>query len=219
LIALLMGTVAAATIAYIRTSENRSRASLPAKTTAPSTKLSIRGPSFYDPLSAPGRFRESSGDNGGCAFHGGRLHARVIGRSTYQCPGPEDSFGGDQSITVDLSLGGSTACAMIWFRYRGTRSYQMTACAGQVELEQLDGAILTSIGQGEVRGLQPETRHRVSIVIASQHATVAIDGTTALEAAVAAPDLASGRVLLGVTSARTAGAADVSFAELDVRAG
>jgi len=219
LVALLVASVVAATVAYARTTGNEPPAVLPSSAVTPQTKLSFLGPSFHDPLSAPGRFRESSGDSGRCTFHDGQLLARVSGRSTYQCLGPEDSYSGDQSITVDLTLTTASSCAMIWFRYRGSRSYQLTACAGQLELEQLDGAILTSIGQGQALALQPGSRHEVSIVIEAQHATVAVDGTACLEAAVSAPDLTSGRVLLGVTSARTANVAEVSFADLDMRAG
>ena len=218
LVALLLASVAAATVAYARTTDGRSSTGAGTKTATPTTKRSVRGPSFFDPLNVPGRFRESSGDSGRCTFHDGQLWARVNGKTTYQCPGPEDAFAGDQSIAVDLGLTSARACAMIWFRYRGDRSYQMTACAGQLELEQLDGAILTSLGQVPVPALQPGTRHRVSIVIANQHGTVAIDGTDILEAAVSAPDLASGRILLGVTSAGSTSNTEVSFANLDVRA-
>ena len=219
LVALLVAVVAGAIVAYARSTGNPRPTTLRATATASTTILSGRGPSYFDALSAPGRFREGSADNGHCQFRDGQLQAWVNGRSTYQCPGPSDMFAGDQSIAVDISLASARACAMIWFRYQETRSYQLTACAGQVELEQLDGAILTAIGQADVRTLQPGARHRVSIVIATQNASVTIDGALTLAAAVTSVDLESGRILLGATSAGSASAAGVSFANLDVRSG
>jgi hypothetical protein len=147
------------------------------------------------------------------------LHARVDGRSTYQCLGPDDVFAGDQSITFDLDLASDNACAMVWFRYHGDRGYQMTACADQVELEELDGAILTSIGKAQSDALRPGDPHEVAILIANQHATISIDGKPTVQAAVTDPDLFSGRIQLGVTNNSPSSTAEVSFADLDVRAG
>ncbi len=189
--ALLVASVTVATVAYARTNGETPAAdpTVETKIAPATTAASMRGPSFFDPLRAPGRFRESSGEHGGCKFRSDQLHARVDGRSTYQCPGPDDVFSGDQTITFDLDLASDDACAMVWFRYHGDRGYQMTACADQVELEELDGAILTSIGKAESDALRPGDPHEVSIVIANQHATVTIDGKPTAQAAVTDPDL------------------------------
>jgi len=219
--ALLVASVTVATVAYARTNGDppASEPTADTKAAVATTAASMRGPSYFDPLREPGRFRESSGEHGGCKFRGDQLHARVDGRSTYQCLGPDDVFAGDQSITFDLDLASDNACAMVWFRYHGDRGYQMTACADQVELEELDGAILTSIGKTQSDALRPGDPHEVAILIANQHATISIDGKPTVQAAVTDPDLFSGRIQLGVTNNSPSSTAEVSFADLDVRAG
>ncbi|MCU7728445.1 serine/threonine protein kinase [Actinoplanes sp. KI2] len=219
--AVLVASVAAATVAYARTTGDP-----PSQKTEPQTKAASaaltpaqRGPSFFDPLSAPGRFRASVAASGSCTFRDGELKAQVKGRSTFQCPGPDDTFAGNQSISVRVELTDPAACAMVWFRYRGDRGYQLTACAGQVELEELDGVLLTSLGKTSSTTLQPGGPHQLAIVIADQHADVTIDGKDALQGAVTNPSLAGGRIQLGVTNTSAAATAEVSFANLDARAG
>ena len=67
--------------------------------------------------------------------------------------------------------------------------------------------------------LSQGTAHDLSIVVTGGHATISVDGRPAVQATVANPDLASGRVQLGVTNTDAAEPAEVSFANLDVRAG
>ena len=217
--AVMVASVAAATVAYARTNGEPA-----ARTTEPQTKVataagapSLRGASFFDPLSGPGRFKESVTASGSCKFANGQLHAQVKGRSTVQCPGPDDSFTGNQSIAVRVELANADACAMIWFRYVGNRGYQLTACADQVELEELDGVLLTTLGKSSSTALQPGSPHDLAIAITDQHAVVTIDGQDAVQGAVTAPDLAKGRIQLGVTSTGAASTAAVSFSNIDSR--
>jgi len=221
-VALLVASVAGATLAYARNIGDEpsiapTQQLQPKAAPVPSTKL--LGPAFSDPLRGPGRFQESVSEAGRCTFRNARLRARVAGRTTYQCAGPADTFAGDQSITVNLALAGADACAMIWFRSRGSRGYQVTACADLLELEELDGAVLTSLGRTSAMPLSQGTAHDLSIVVTGGHATISVDGRPAVQATVANPDLASGRVQLGVTNTDAAETAEVSFANLDVRAG
>lgn len=175
----------------------------------------LRGPSFFDPLRAPGRFQESFDTRGSCAFQSGELHAWVKGRSAYQCPGPEDEFAGDQSISVDVNLTTGSACAMIWLRYRQDRSYQVTACADQVELESLNGSPLT-VGWTQSTAVRPRSPHRIRIEIVSDYATIGVDSQPVLHAAVNDPELASGRIRLGVTNSSSTNTAEVTFSDLDI---
>ena len=78
-------------------------------------------------------------------------------------------------------------------------------------------AYVTSLGKSATAGLQPGAPHDLAIVITNQHAAVTIDGADAVQGAVTAPDLAKGRVQLGVTSSGGDGSAEVSFANLDAR--
>jgi predicted Ser/Thr protein kinase len=218
--ALMLASVAIATVAYARTTgDPKPAATGPHTEIATATTSSLRGPSFADPLRGPGRFRQSVAGSGSCTFPDGRLQAQVKGRATYQCPGPDDSFAGDQSISVRVELANANACAMVWFRYSGDRGYQLTACADQVELEELDGAVLNVLGKSSSTALAPGASHDLGIVIANQHATVAVDGQDVVEGAVTDPDLAAGRIQLGVTNTSGASTAEVSFADIEARTG
>ncbi|GIF21482.1 serine/threonine protein kinase [Actinoplanes tereljensis] len=220
--AVLLASATGVTLAYAQNTgkEPSVAATQLAPESAPaSASVKLLGPSFSDPLREPGRFQESTSEAGRCTFRDARLHAQATGRSTYQCHGPTDAFAGDQSIAVNLTLAGAGSCAMIWFRHLDTRGYQLTACAEVLELEELNGAVLTSIGRTSAVALAPGTPHNLSIVISGGHATVSVDDKPAVQAAVADPNLASGRVQLGVTNTDKAKNAEVSFANLDVRAG
>lgn len=217
--AVTVASVAAATVAYARTNNDpETKAPEPqTKVATVATTPSVRGASFFDPLSGPGRIRQSVTDAGGCTFQDGQLHARVKGRSTFQCAGPDDTFAGNQSISVRVELANADSCAMVWFRYHGDRGYQLTACADQVELEELGGALLTTLGKSPSTALAPGTPHDLAIVIADQHAAVTIDGKDAVQGAVTDPDLTKGRIQLGVTNTSGSDPAEVSFANLDAR--
>ncbi|WP_433369783.1 serine/threonine-protein kinase [Actinoplanes sp. CA-142083] len=218
--ALMLASVAAATVAYARTTgDPKVEDPGPETKIATATTSTLRGPSFADPLSGPGRFRESVAESGSCTYRDGQLRAQVKGKSTFQCPGPEDAFSGNQSISVRMELATADACGMVWFRYHGDRGYQLTACADHVELEELNGALLNSLGRTSSSVLAPGTAHELDIVISNQHAVVTIDGNGVVEGAVTDPDLTSGRIQLGVTNTGAAAGAEVSFANIDARTG
>ena len=204
-------------VAFLRTDGHATAAGTRTKVAPAASASALRGPSFFDPLRAPGRFQESFDARGSCAFQGGQLHAWVKGRSTYRCPGPGDNFVGDQSITVDLNLTTRSACAIIWLRYQQDRAYQMTACADQVELESLNGSPLT-VGWTQSTAVRPQSPHQICIKIVSEHATIEVDGQPVLHAPVADPELASGQIRLGVTNSSSTNTAEVTFADLDISA-
>ncbi|MCO8274087.1 hypothetical protein M1L60_26145 [Actinoplanes sp. TRM 88003] len=108
---------------------------------------------------------------------------------------------------------------MVWFRHHETHGYQLTACADTLELEERNGAVLTSIGRTSAVPLTPNAPHALTVTISGTHATVAVDNNTAVQASVANPGLTSGRVQLGVTNDDPVTAAEVSFAGVEVRTG
>ena len=108
---------------------------------------------------------------------------------------------------------------MLWFRYHEGRGYQLTVCADQLELEAVGGALLTSIGLTQSTAVPTGIRHELSVAIADEHATVSVNGAKILQGAVADPDRASGRIVLGLTSSGSKRTAEARFADLDVRAG
>jgi hypothetical protein len=214
--ALLALTLVGAGVAYARTASDGKPAAAPSSAPVTSAEaLVAKGPSFFDPLSAPGRFHPSSDDTGGCAFDGKGLRARSATSSTYQCRGPADTFSGSQTITVDTILSSAGSCATVWFRHRDLHGYQLSACADSLELLSAGSGLPESIGRVPSTALQPGTRHQLSIAVADNHAAVSIDGILALQAALTDPTLVSGGVALGVTG--STGAAAVLFANLDVR--
>jgi tRNA A-37 threonylcarbamoyl transferase component Bud32 len=222
LAALLAVAVIGVTVAYARTDDATPASAPPSapEVTSRAATLNARGPSFFDPLTAPGHFHEMTDDTGSCSFGDDQLRVQANGTATFRCPGPEDTFAGNQTITVDLSLATDDSCGMVWFLYRGDRDYQLTACGDHLKLDHLDVSFLTSVIQVKSSALRAGTRHELSIAIASGHATVAVDKTVVLQAAVAGPGLTSGRVLLGATTAAgSPGPGEVRFADLEVRAG
>jgi hypothetical protein len=214
--ALLALTLVGAGVAYARTGNGGKPAAAPSSGPATSAEaLVAKGPSFFDPLSAPGRFQAGSDDTGSCTFDGKGLRAKSASGSTHQCHGPGDSFSGSQTITVETVLSSAGSCAMIWFRHRDLHGYELTACADSLELLSAGSGLPESLGRVPATALQPGTRHQLSIAVDDNHATVSIDGILALQAALDDPTLLAGGVALGVTS--SAGPAGVLFANLDVR--
>jgi len=214
--ALLVLTVAAATVASARTNDRPPASAAPLSGPPSANTLSLREPSFTDPLSAPVRFRESSADTGSCRYEDGQLHGRATGWLTYQCPGPATVFGGDLSITLDVTLDNASSCAMVWFRYREGSGYQLSACPEHLVMEVIDGAFVTTTGK-EPAALSPGTRHRLAITVTGRSVSVAVDGADRLRAGSGNAVIDSGRFVLGVSRARP-GAAAVHFAQLQVRA-
>ena len=220
---LLVVAAAGIAVGYARAGDDRARPTAGPPSPAP---LSARRPAtldtqerpFADPLQAPGRFPEITDESGSCTFERGELHVRTKGAATYQCPGPRDTFAGNQTITVDVTLAVAGSCAMVWFRYTADRDYHLTACGDQLTLDRRDVALLTSVSQTESAALQPGSRHELSIAIENQHVAVAVDGAVVLQAAAADPGVANGRVVLGATRTGESGA-EVRFADLEVRAG
>jgi serine/threonine protein kinase len=218
LAALLGLTLVGAGVAYARTMGDVRPLASPSQATATATSaeaLVAKGPSFFDPLSGPGRFHASSEETGSCAFDGKNLRARSAAGSTYQCRGPADTFSGTQTVTVQLTLQSAGSCAMVWFRHRDLHGYELTACADSLELVSAGDALPESIGRVPSTVLEPGTRHQVAIEVADDHATVSIDGALALQAALNDSTLSSGGIALGVTG--SSGAATVLFGNLDVR--
>jgi serine/threonine protein kinase len=217
--AVLVLTVAGAAVASARDDDPPpSSSALPPSDAASANTLSLpEQPALSDPLSAPARFRESSGEGGSCRYEGGQLHGRATGRRTYQCAGPADVFAGDMSITMTVTLANAGSCAMVWFRYREGLSYQLSACPDRLVMETIDGAILNTTGK-QPATLQTGTPHQLAVQVTGQSVSVAVDGAERLRAGAGNAVITSGRVLLGVSGAPPGGTSDVRFADLSVRA-
>jgi eukaryotic-like serine/threonine-protein kinase len=217
--ALIVTSVTVGTVAYARTTGRPDGPATGPRTALAPAQQTAGSSSFVDALDRPGRFRAGTGTNGRCGFTDGRLWARARPGSTFQCPGPVDPFAGDQTIGVEVELVRPDACAMVFFRFRGDRGYQLTACAATVEVEKLGGVVLTSVGKEASTALTFGVPHRLVIAIVADHATVTVDGKEVLQANVTDPALRSGRLQLGVTNTSPTSEAEVAFGNLRVDAG
>ncbi|MEV6634825.1 serine/threonine-protein kinase [Actinoplanes sp. NPDC051470] len=219
-VAIVVAIIAGATVALARTNDEKPGAAAPP---APSPAvsagtLSFQGPSLFDPLTGPGRFKESVTEAGSCKYEDGVLHARSTGRTNYQCLAPADVFAGDLVINADLTVDTVNSCAQLWFRYHPTSSYLLSACGDRFVMEIVDGAIVAQTGREQSSALQPGTRHKLTVTVTGQSVSVAVDGSDVLRAGSGNAEITSGRVLLGAATGDQTGTAGVRFANLDIRA-
>jgi hypothetical protein len=195
-----------------------------ARSTGPGVAVSatprVQGPAIVDRLDRPGQWkRRPPADNGdgSCTFDG-RMAATTHLASSYACPGPADLFAGDQTISVDATVVTANACAVIWFRVVGENGYQASFCPAEVRLGQSDE-------HGNVNGVrtvrsaafQPGRTHRVDIAVRGGTAQVAIDSAPVLSMPLTDPQLAAGRVQLGVYNDLRSGDATATFANAELR--
>lgn len=178
----------------------------------------VRGPSVIDPLDRPGQWQTVTDDSSGsCVFTAGGLRMRTDESSVHQCPGPDDTFAGDQSIAADVTVVDPGSCALIWFRYTGRSGYLLSACPGLVKMELVDDndeVTLTTVASQDFR---PGARHRLRIDLRGQVATVTIGDRPVFQAPVTDPSLVAGKVLLGVSSDPEQGRGTVLFAGAEIR--
>jgi hypothetical protein len=182
-----------------------------AKTLKPSS--TVRGPTVIDRLDRPGQW---AAVRGRCVFVG----ALVVSPGedgSYRCPGPADTFAGDQSIAVDVALGGVGACAQIWFRAVRQAGYLLSACPARLALEVDSGGGVRTLSAAAATLYPPAGRHRIVIDIRADQASVTVDGKPAVTAPVSDPALAAGQVAFGATVTGAGGFEQASFANAEIR--
>jgi serine/threonine protein kinase len=177
----------------------------------------VTGPTVVDALDRPGQWRPDGDDDSGCRFNGGRLVVTTGSAGAVQCPGPQDTFSGDQSIAVDVTLLHEESCAAVWFRSVADDAYILSLCSGRALLELQHDTGDAVLGQRAVPGLVPGARHRLGIEVRGAEAAVQLDGAEVLRGPVTEPALAAGRVVLGATGGGEIGAPSVAFARVEIR--
>jgi eukaryotic-like serine/threonine-protein kinase len=172
----------------------------------------VRGPAVIDRLDRPGQW---AAVRGRCVFVGA-LVISPDADGSYRCPGPAEIFAGDQSIAVDVSLGGAGACAQIWFRVVAQSGYLLSACPARLALQRDSGGTST-LATAPAALYPPPDRHRIVIDIRADRAAVTVDGRAALGAAVNDPALAAGQVTFGASATGAGGFGQATFANAEIR--
>jgi predicted Ser/Thr protein kinase len=189
---------------------------VPAPAGASAAPGAVRGPSVVDPLSRPGQWSEVRGGSGGECTFDRRLVVTTGSASVYQCPGPTDTFAGDQTVAVDLTLDQAGSCGDIWFRYVDRSGYRLTVCPDSLKLLLDDDGDLSTLSTVGTPVFQVGLRHRLQIAVRSNVATVSVDGTPLLQGKTGDPALASGQVVLGAGVEGQSGSAQASFRNIAI---
>jgi predicted Ser/Thr protein kinase len=178
----------------------------------------VRGPWVVDALDRPGQWKNSTDDYGGrCTVVNGLL--MTTPDVAVECPGPAETFAGDQAITADITVKTALSCATVHFRATGDGAYWLDLCSRTVRLRH-EGTVQTTTLAEKASGLfTPGQRRRVALTLRGSAAQVTIDGSPILAAELTDPSLPAGKVVFGVGPADPdtgdhAAAALVSHAEI-----
>jgi hypothetical protein len=182
----------------------------------PQRLAAIPGPAVIDRLDRPGQWRTAGNSDGTCAF-AGQLVATARQPGVVRCPGPADSFPGDQSISVDVTVIDPGSCALIWFRFVFVKGYRLSLCPDALQFAVDNDNDVTELGTTSFDRFRPGQRHRVDIELRGTVATVSVDGAVVTDTTITDPGLGAGQVILGVTTATSARAAKVAFAKAEIR--
>ncbi|MCY1136651.1 serine/threonine-protein kinase [Actinoplanes sp. Pm04-4] len=169
---------------------------------------SVRGPWVVDALVRPGQWRASTDAYGAsCSFRDGLAMTTPSFATT--CPGPAQTFAGDQSIAARVAVGDARSCAEIQFRSAGEASYWLDLCPRTVRLRHEGALRNTTIGAAEQALFTPGQNRDVLLSLRDEVATVAVDGQVVLEKKLTDPSLLAGKVAFGVGPADEAKDQDV----------
>jgi serine/threonine protein kinase len=156
----------------------------------------VRESSLIDRLDRPGQWKTEKTDYGSCTFDR-QLIVETGSSSVVECPGPEDSFAGDQSIGVDVTLLRVNSCAVIWFRFVGRSGYQVSACSDAIRIGLDNDGEVSTLRTVPATTFASPARHRLDIAVHNGVATVAVDADPIIETPLTDPKLVAGRVILG----------------------
>jgi hypothetical protein len=193
----------------------------PASASPPvTTRSRVQGPSLVDPLARPGQWRQTRpADNadGWCAFDDKRMTATSNLSSVYSCPGPTDTFAGDQTIKVDATVVTPGACAAIWFRVVERSGYQASFCEKEIRLGLNNEDEVTGEQKAASTAFRPGQTHQVTITVGNETARVTVDGAAVLSLPLTDPLLAGGHVELGTINDVNSGDSSAAFANVELR--
>ncbi|WP_436531495.1 serine/threonine protein kinase [Actinoplanes sp. HUAS TT8] len=161
------------------------------------TPGAVRGPWVVDALTRPGQWKNSTDNYGGrCTFDQGLVMTTPdIG---IECPGPTQTFAGDQSITVDVTLKTAQSCATISFRAAGDGAYWLDLCPATVRFRHQGAVRRDTLSEKATAVFTPGRTRKVALTVLDERATLAVDGSAILDAQLPDPSLLAGKVAFGV---------------------
>jgi hypothetical protein len=190
------------------------------RATVASSTPRVQGPSIIDPLDRPAQWKSTKvADNadGWCTFDGKRMVATSSLSSIYSCPGPADTFAGDQTIAVDATVVSPGACAAIWLRMVQDNGYRVSLCPKEIRIALDEDNDLSGEKKVPSTAFQPGQTHRAGVSVQSETATVTVDGTAVLSLPLNDPQLAAGKVELGTVNDINSGDSSAAFANVSLK--
>ncbi|WP_229074459.1 serine/threonine-protein kinase [Actinoplanes sp. DH11] len=171
----------------------------------------VRGPWVVDALDRRGQWRATTDAAGGrCSFEDGLVMTTT--NFSLICPGTAETFAGDQSISADVTVGSADSCAEVRFRSAGDHAYWLDLCPRTVRIRHQGAVQTVTLGAVESTLFAPGQRRRVVLDVRGEVASVLVDGTAVLDAALTDPSLLAGKVAFGV------GPADPAAIDVESRA-
>ncbi|MEU4624878.1 serine/threonine-protein kinase [Actinoplanes sp. NPDC023801] len=157
----------------------------------------VRGPWVVDALDRRGQWKTlTDADGGRCSFKDGLV--MTTPSFTMVCPGPAETFAGDQSITADVTIDSIGSCAEVQFRSAGDSSYWLDLCPQTVRIRHEGALQTTTLGSEESGLFAPGVRRHVVLELTGEEASVTVDDEVVLEATLTDPSLLAGKVAFGV---------------------
>jgi predicted Ser/Thr protein kinase len=167
-------------------------------TIAPPAPRAVRGASVFDHLDRRGQWQPVREETESCTFDDRLIVSTDVG--PMQCPGPPDSFSGDQSIAVDVAVTTDKTCALVWFRYTTAAGYRLSVCRDAMRLDIDDDGTETAVAAIAATMFGSGDTHRLKIDLRGATATFTVDDTPVFQAPVNDPSLRAGKVILGATT-------------------
>ncbi|BCY12553.1 serine/threonine-protein kinase [Actinoplanes sp. L3-i22] len=200
-----------------------------APATPESATTSAAAPRLTDRLASAGLWQATaqSDAQASCAFAGGVLVARRETAGTYRCRGPRDAVT-DMTAEVGVRLDTEYSCAAIWFHFDDKAfagkpgGYQLRVCEKHAYLSvhtDSDIVLKNTLVLSRPIALYGKPV-RIGVRVRGDSVEVLQDGQSAGTFPLTEPELARGRVVLGVsndlaTPART-GPFEVAFSDIKI---
>jgi predicted Ser/Thr protein kinase len=208
--------VAVPALAYSMNRDPRPAQPGTAPSTAASAAQEVRGPTIVDRLDRPGLWPSTKTEAGICAYKKA-LVVQTRDSNELRCPGPSDTFAGDQTIAVDAQVDLPGSCALIYFRTAGQSSYLLAACPDRVDLRIESDNTTSILATARTTAFAPGKSRRIVLDVSGGKASATVDGDLLLSGPADEPALVAGQVTFGVESDRGGYPAEASFTDAEIR--
>ncbi|WP_306205690.1 serine/threonine-protein kinase [Actinoplanes sp. RD1] len=185
-------------------------------TVAAPASRQVRGLSVVDPLTRPGQWKQARRDGLSCVFGDDGLTMTVDAFSADECPGPDDTFEGDQTIAADVAVLNPGSCATLRYRWIRETGYLLSVCRDKLQLDFSDDGSASTLTTVATSAFARGAATRVRLELRGTVATVLIGDKPLFQAPPMATGLTSGRVTLGVDSESETEPGKVRFADVEI---